>query len=245
MLSPGPIRAGALHPSAAGPVVFLLDVDNTLLDNDRFAADLGARLEQWFGHAERERYWALYAELRDALGYADYLGALQRFRTGLDNHPALLQMSGYLLDYPFAERLYPHALAAIAHVQTLGQAVILSDGDMVFQPRKIQRAALWEAFNGEVLVYVHKQHMLDAMQQRYPAAHYVMVDDKPQLLAEMKQLMGDQLTTVFVRQGHYAAAIPADLSPAPDMSIACIGDLREHKLDDFLRAPSAIHLLAN
>ncbi len=230
------------NPSDAVPVVFLLDVDNTLLDNDRFAADLGAQLEQWFGHAERERYWALYAELRDALGYADYLGALQRFRTGLDNHPALLRMSAYLLDYPFVERLYPHALEAIAHVQTLGRTAILSDGDMVFQPRKIQHAGLWDALHGDVLVYVHKQHMLDAMQQRYPAAHYVMVDDKPQLLAKMKQALGGQLTPVFVRQGHYAAAIPADLSPVPDMSIACIGNLREHKLDDFLRAASGIGL---
>ena len=221
-------------------VVFLLDVDNTLLDNDRFADDLGAQLEQSFGHAERERYWAIYAGLRDAKGYADYLGALQLFRDGLDSLPALLRMSAYLLEYPFAERLYPHALAAIAHLRTLGRPVILSDGDVVFQPRKIQRSGLWDALHGDVLIYLHKQRMLAAMQQRFPAAHYVMVDDKPPLLAEMKQHLGDRLTTVFVRQGHYAAAAPADLSPLPDIVIACIGDLRQRKLGDFLPAVHAI-----
>lgn len=223
-----------LNPSPKGPVVFLLDVDNTLLDNDRFAADLGARLDQLFGRAERDRYWAIYAELRDKLGYADYLATLQRFRAGLDNDPALLQMSGYLLEYPFAERLYPHALEVIAHLHTLGQPVILSDGDVVFQPRKIQHAGLWDALHGDVMIYVHKQRSLAAMQQRYPAAHYVMVDDKPNLLAEMKLGLGDNLTTVFVRQGHYAAAARADISPAPDLDVACIGELRQRKLDDFL-----------
>lgn len=226
-------------------VVFLLDVDNTLLDNDRFATDLGARLQQSFGAAERERYWAIYAQLRDELGYADYLGALQRFRAGLDNDPALLQMSAWLLEYPFAEQLYPHALDTVAHLRTLGPTVILSDGDVVFQPRKIQHAGLWDALRGEVLIYVHKQLMLVAMQQRYPAAHYVMVDDKPQILAEMKQRLGHKLTTVFVRQGHYAAAAPADLQPVPDITIACIGDLRGRKLEDFLPSAPAISLAAD
>jgi FMN phosphatase YigB (HAD superfamily) len=223
------------------PIVFLLDVDNTLLDNDRFAADLGARLEQSFGATERERYWAIYAQLRDQLGYADYLGALQRFRVGLDNDPALLQMSAWLLEYPFAERLYPHALEAIAHLHTLGLPVILSDGDVVFQPRKIQRAGLWDVLHGAVLIYTHKQDMLEAMQQRYPAAHYVMIDDKPQILTDMKQRLGNRLTTVFVRQGHYAAAaIDKPSNPEPDISIACIGDLRERKLADFQPAAPAI-----
>ncbi len=228
-----------MNPSDSGLVVFLLDVDNTLLDNDRFAADLGARLEQSFGRAERERYWAIYGELRDELGYADYLATLQRFREGLDDDPALLQMSTYLLEYPFAERLYPQALKVIAHLHTLGQPVILSDGDVVFQPRKIQRSGLWDALHGEVLIYLHKQRMLAAMQRRYPAAHYVMVDDKPNLLAEMKQILCDKLTTVFVRQGHYAAAARADIRPPPDLEIACIAELRRRKLDDFLLAASA------
>jgi len=225
-------------------LVFLLDVDNTLLDNDRFGADLADTLEARFGATERQRYWALYEELRQQSGFADYLGALQRFRRGLDNHPALLQMSNYLLEYPFDERLYPHALDTVAHLRTLGTAVILSDGDVVFQPRKIQRAGLWAALHGEVLVYVHKQQMLVAMQQRYPAAHYVMVDDKPQILADMKQQLGARLTTVFVRQGHYAAAAGETSGPAPDMTIACIGDLRGRKLEDFLPTAPTIRLAA-
>jgi len=230
---------------ATASVVFLLDVDNTLLDNDRFAADLGDTLEQRFGVAERARYWAIYAQLRDELGYADYLGTLQRFRAGLDNEPSLLQMSKYLLEYPFAERLYPNALDTVAHLRTLGSAVILSDGDMVFQPRKIQHAGLWDALGGEVLIYVHKQQMLVAMQQRYPAAHYVMIDDKPQILAEMKQRLGRRLTTVFVEQGHYAAQAPAEVRAAADIHIACIGDLRERKLGDFLPDAPVINLPAD
>ncbi len=234
------------HESAAATVAFLLDVDNTLLDNDRFGTDLGDTLLQAFGADARDRYWAIYAQLRDELGYADYLGALQRFRSGLDNDPSLLRMSNYLLEYPFAERLYPHALETIAHLRTLGTTAILSDGDVVFQPRKIERAGLWDALRGEVLVYLHKQRMLVAMQQRYPAAHYVMVDDKPQLLAEMKQRLGPRLTTVFVRQGHYAAAAANDtIDPAPDLSIACIGDLRERKLADFLPNAPTIRLAAD
>ena len=217
------------------PVVFLLDVDNTLLDNDSFAADLSARLEQSFGRAGRERYWVLNAKLRDELGYADDLATLQRFRDGLENDPALLQMSAYLLEYPFAERLYPQSLDVIAHLHTLGKPVILSDGDVVFQPRKIQRSGLWDAVHGDVLIYIHKQRMLAAMQQRYPAAHYIMVDDKPLLLAEMKRSLGGKLTTVFVRQGHYAAAAPADINPAADLEIANIGDLRQLTLREFLR----------
>ena len=230
----------------AAAVVFLLDVDNTLLDNDRFSADLGATLEAAFGAAERERYWTIYEALRRESGVADYLGALQRFRTGLDNDPSLLQMSAYLLEYPFAERLYPHALETVAHLRTLGPTAILSDGDVVFQPRKIQRAGLWAALRGEVLIYVHKQQMLVAMQQRYPAAHYVMVDDKPQVLAAMKQHLGRKLTTVFVRQGHYAAASAGEtVEPAPDLTIACIGDLRRRKLEDFLPSAPAINLPAD
>ncbi|MFK2878154.1 HAD family hydrolase [Rhodanobacter hydrolyticus] len=223
--------------TGAEQLVILLDVDDTLLDNDRFSADLGNALEQRFGVTERDRYWAIYDELRNALGYADYLGSLQRFRNGLDNHPALLGMSDFLLDYPFEQRLYPGAMETLAHLRTLGRPVILSDGDVVFQPRKVHRAGLWDALHGDVLIYVHKQQMLDGMQQRYPAAHYVMVDDKPQILADMKRLMGAHLTTVWVRQGHYAAAAASQhIEPAPDMEIACIAELCGRKLGDFLQA---------
>ncbi len=230
----------------AAALVFLLDVDNTLLDNDRFADDLGDTLEQAFGVAERERYWSIYAELRDSLGYADYLGTLQRFRAGLDNEPALLQMSRYLLEYPFAERLYPEALETVAHLRSLAPTVILSDGDVVFQPRKIEHAGIWQAVRGEVLIYLHKQRMLVAMQQRYPAAHYVMIDDKPQILADMKRRMGHKLSTVFVRQGHYAAAAASEaIDPPPDVTIACIGELRRRKLEDFLPGSPVILLAAH
>ena len=222
----------------AGDVVFLLDVDNTLLDNDRFAADLGARLQRDFGAAERERYWAIYNALRDKLGYADYLAALQEFRVDLDDDlPDLLRMSAFLLDYPFAERLYPRALDAIAHLRGLGVVAVLSDGDVVFQPRKVQRSGIWDAVEGRVLIYLHKERMLDAVQRRFPSAHYVMVDDKPQLLATMKRALGEKLTTVFVRQGHYAAESPDTvIDPAPDRSIARIGDLLDYDLTGLVDA---------
>ena len=216
-------------------MVFLLDVDNTLLDNDRFGSDLDARLAQLFGAAERERYWAIYAELRDALGYADYLATLQRFRVGLEDDPDLLQMSEFILEYPFAERLYPHALEVIAHLRTLGAPAVLSDGDVVFQPRKIQRSGIWSAVEGRVLIYPHKERMLEAVKRRCPALRYVMVDDKPRLLAAMKSQLGQKLTTVFVRQGHYAAESAASaIDPSPDVSVDRIGDLLDCDLTKLL-----------
>jgi len=211
--------------------VILLDVDNTLLDNDRFGADLGDRLEQLFGAAERERYWTIFAALRGELGYADYLTALQKFRLAIANDPQLLLMSAFLLEYQFAERLYPHALETVAHLSALGRTVILSDGDIVFQPRKIQRSGLWRAVDGRVIVGVHKERSLDDMRRRFPATHYVMVDDKPQLLAAMKRLLGAQLTTVFVRQGHYAAeSRDTAFDPAPDLCVDHIADLLERNI---------------
>jgi FMN phosphatase YigB (HAD superfamily) len=218
----------------APEVIFLLDVDNTLLDNDRFAADLGDRLELGFGASERARYWEIFGRLREQLGLADYLGSLQTFRTGLDDHPELLAMSDFLLEYPFAGRLFPRALEAVAHLSSLGRPVVLSDGDIVFQPRKIRRSGIWDAVEGRVMIYLHKERVLDHMQQRYPANHYVMVDDKPILLAAVKSVLKDKLTTVFVRQGHYALAPESNsLKPAPDLTIERIGDLIHHNLSDF------------
>jgi FMN phosphatase YigB (HAD superfamily) len=215
-------------------VIFLLDVDNTLLDNDRFAKDLGERLESAFGAAERARYWEIFGRRREALGLADYLGALQDFRPGLEDNPQLLGMSDFLLEYPFTSRLFPQAIEAVAHLRTLGLPVVLSDGDIVFQPRKIQRSGIWAAVEGRVLIYLHKEKMLEHMQQRFPAKHYVMVDDKANLLAAMKSALGGRLTTVFVRQGHYAlAAESKSAEPAPDLVIERIGDLLNHDLTDF------------
>ena len=219
-------------------VVFLLDVDNTLLDNDRFGADLGDRLEQAFGAAERARYWAIFGRLREQQGLADYLGSLQAFRAGLDDHPELLAMSEFLLEYPFAARLFPRALEAVAHLSTFGRPVVLSDGDIVFQPRKIQRSGIWQAVEGHVMIYLHKERVLDHVQARYPANHYVMVDDKPNLLAAMKSTLGDRLTTVFVRQGHYARAPESNsVKPAPDLTIERIENLIDHNLTDFQEPP--------
>jgi FMN phosphatase YigB (HAD superfamily) len=230
----GEIRA-VLSPN---DVVFLLDVDNTLLDNDRFGVDLGDRLEQSFGAFEKARYWSIIARRREELGLVDYLGSLQEFRAGLDDHAELLEMSHFLLEYPFADLLFPRALDTIAHLATLGRPAVLSDGDIVFQPRKIQRSGIWSAVEGRVLIYVHKEKVLDHVERRYPARHYVMVDDKPNLLAAMKFIMGPRLTSIFVRQGHYANDPQANLvKPAPDLVIERIEDLIPFNLTDF-KVPS-------
>lgn len=209
-------------------LVFLLDVDNTLLDNDRVQDDLSRHLASEFGAESRDRYWTIFEQLRAELGYADYLGALQRYRLANLHEPRLLLMSSFLVDYPFADRLYPGALEAIAKLRSVGTPVILSDGDVVFQPRKVQRSGLWQAVEGRVLIYVHKEQMLDAVAQCFPAQHYVMVDDKLRILAAMKRVWGERLTTVFVRQGHYATDPQhlAGYAPA-DLTIEHIRDLSE------------------
>src|SRR4029078_7188913 len=186
-------------------VIFLLDVDNTLLDNDRVAADLQRHLASEVGAEGAEEYWGIFEQLRTELGYADYLGALQRYRNKHPRAQQLLCMSDFLINYPFAERLFPDALKAIEHVQQWGSAVILSDGDVVFQPLKISRSGLGNAVSGRVLIYVHKEQELDDVEQRYPAEHYVLVDDKLRILAAVKKFWASRVTTVFVRQGHYAA----------------------------------------
>jgi FMN phosphatase YigB (HAD superfamily) len=180
-------------------IVFLFDVDNTLVDNDRIQDDLRKHLERESGRENRDRYWAIFEQLRTELGYADYLGALQRYRLGAMNDTRLLTMSAFLVDYPFANRLYPGSLDAIERLGRWGLTVILSDGDVVFQPRKVQRSGLWEAVEGRVLIYIHKEQMLDDVRQRYPARHYVMIDDKLRILAAMKKIWNDRLTTVFPR----------------------------------------------
>ena len=225
---------------SAADVVFLLDCDNTLLDNDRVQEDLREHLAREFGTANRDRYWAIFEQLRGELGYADYLGALQRYRNSDSPDPRLLLMSSFLLDYPFAGRLYPGALEAIGRLDALGTTVLLSDGDVVFQPRKIQRSGLWAAVHGRVLIYVHKERMLDDVAARYPARHYVMIDDKLRILAAMKAIWQGRLTTVFVRQGHYAhdAGILA-ANPAADLAIERIGDLPTHGLAALLGEQSA------
>lgn len=213
-------------PSDAAATVFLFDVDNTLLDNDAVQNDLSAHLEREFGLVSRNRYWEIFEELRSQLGYADYLGALQRYRLEHLADPQLLRVSFFLLDYPFASRLYPGALAALARCRTLGPTVILSDGDVVFQPRKVQRAGLWDAVEGRVLIYLHKEQMLEDVERRYPAARYVMIDDKLRILAAMKAIWRERLTTIFPCQGHYALDVRERAAwPAADMTIESIGEL--------------------
>ncbi len=220
-------------------VVFLLDCDNTLLDNDRVQDDLRRHLEREFGAASSDRYWAIFEQLRIELGYADYLGALQRYRLGDMSDPRLLLMSSFLVDYPFADRLYAGALDAIAHLRRWGPTVILSDGDVVFQPRKIQRSGLWDAVQGRVLIYIHKEQMLDDVELRYPARHYVMVDDKLRVLAAMKNIWGQRLTTVFPRQGHYAFDTGNIAAyPQAALTVEHIGDLVKYDLADYLAGGS-------
>ncbi|HEV3082630.1 MAG TPA: HAD family hydrolase [Gemmataceae bacterium] len=211
------------------PVVFLLDVDNTLLDNDRVAADLKRHLTKALGAERQERYWTIFEELRQQVGYADYLGALQRYRAENPREPNFLQVSFYLLNYHFANRLYPGSLDVIEHLGKWGATVILSDGDVVFQPRKVERSGLYEAVEGRVLIYIHKEHELEDVEKRFPARHYVLIDDKLRILAAVKKIWGARVTTVFPRQGHYALD-PKALSayPPADITVERIGDLVGH-----------------
>jgi FMN phosphatase YigB (HAD superfamily) len=208
------------------PIVFLLDVDNTLLDNDRVTADLKGYLERQVGHERQERYWAIFEELRIELGYADYLGALQRYRLEYPRDPHLLDMSAFLIDYPFADRLYPDALKVVERLRGWGPSVIFSDGDVVFQPRKVARSGLRDAVGGNVLIYVHKEEELEDVEQRYPAERYVVVDDKLRILTSIKRTWGARVSTVFPRQGHYALDAKALATyPPADISIGRIGEL--------------------
>src|SRR5262252_11224475 len=209
-------------------IVFLFDVDNTLIDNDHVQAHLKEHLEQTYGVVARDRYWEILEQLREELGYVDYLGALERFRLEAMHHPDVLRMSSWLVDYPFADRLYPGALGAVKRVQQWAPAVILSDGDAVFQPRKVERSGLWEAFDSRVLIYVHKEQELADVERLYPANHYVLIDDKLRILAEVKKIWVERVTTVFAKQGHYAFD-PEILAkyPAADVELPRIGALIE------------------
>jgi FMN phosphatase YigB (HAD superfamily) len=213
------------------PVVFLVDVDNTLLDNDGIQQDLKDHLERAFGLASRERYWTILEDLFAELGYRDYIGALQRYRVEHPRDVELLSMSSFLLDYPFADRLFPAALELLKRLRSLGPTVILSDGDVVFQPRKVERAGLSDAVDGRVLIYIHKEEALDDVERRYPAAHYVVVDDKLRILEAVKRFWGGRVTTVFPRQGIYAhdPQVISAFAPA-DVTIERIGDLLDFDL---------------
>ncbi len=221
--------------SKRSEIVFLFDVDNTLIDNDRVQAHLSEHLEQTYGTATRDRYWEIFEDLRSDLGYADYLGALERYRTEDLHRPEVLRMSSWLVDYPFADRLYPRALDAVKHVHQWGTTVILSDGDAVFQPRKVERSGLWHAFEDRVLIYIHKEQELDDVERLYPADHYVLIDDKLRVLSAVKKIWRQRVTTVFPKQGHYALD-PNVLAeyPSADIELGKIGDLLAYHLSALL-----------
>jgi FMN phosphatase YigB (HAD superfamily) len=219
--------------------VFLFDVDNTLLDNDHVSADLKRHLKESVGETSGQRYWDIFEKLRNELGYADYLGALQRYRVEQPREPRLLEVSYFMINYPFANRLYPESLDAVEHVKQFGAAVILSDGDVVFQPRKVHRSGLYEAFDGQVLIYVHKEQELEDVEAKYPAEHYVMVDDKVRLLTAIKKRWGKRVTTIFPRQGHYALDQKLVTQfPKPDITLERIGELKDYSLEQILAASS-------
>jgi FMN phosphatase YigB (HAD superfamily) len=218
--------------SEVAAVVFLVDVDNTLLDNDRIQDDLKRHLEREFGPATRDRYWAILEALFVELGYRDYLGALQRYRVEHPHDAHLIAMSSYLIDYPFANRLYPGALDVLQRFREWGPTVILSDGDVVFQPRKVERSGIAEAVDAHVLIYIHKEDMLADVERRYPAHHYVLVDDKPRILTAVKNVWGDRVSTIFPRQGQYAR--DAKTYPPADLTVERIGDLVTHDISELL-----------
>ena len=222
-------------------IVFLFDVDNTLLDNDQVIADLSKYLKREVGPRRARCYWTIFEQLRSQLGYADYLGALQRYRSEYPHDLGLLAVSRFLINYPFANRLFPNSLDVIERVKQWGAAVLLTDGDVVFQPRKVDRSGLYEAVDGRTLIYVHKEHELADVEAQYPADHYVMVDDKLRILAAIKKIWGRRVTTVFVRQGHYALD-PKILGtyPAADVSIDRIGALLNYDRQDFV--PRAVQV---
>jgi FMN phosphatase YigB (HAD superfamily) len=224
------------------PIVFLVDVDNTLLDNDRIQQDLRDHLDRHFGVASRRRYWKILEDLFVELGYRDYIGALQRYRAEHPRHVELLSMSSFLMDYPFADRLFPAALEVLMRLRKFGPTVILSDGDVVFQPRKVEHAGLSDAVDGHVLIYIHKEDALDDVERRYPAEHYVLVDDKLRILAAAKQFWGERTTTVFPRQGIYAHD-PKVVSafPPADVTIEHIGELLDCDLSRLMIAPRSFH----
>ena len=224
---------------AMNPLLFLLDVDNTLLDNDRIGQDVSDHLVQVFGRQVCDRYWRILEQLRQELGYADYLGALQRYRVEHPRDPHVLTVSAFMVDYPFANRLYPNALDVLERFRAWGPTVILSDGDAVFQPRKIERSGLHEAVDGDVLIYIHKERELDDVEQRYPGHHYLLIDDKRRILTAVKRVWEGRVTTVFVRQGHYAHDPEAVATQPPaDLTVERIGDLLAYDLATLRAAAS-------
>ena len=217
-------------------LVFLIDVDNTLIDNDNVKNDLDAHLRVEIGPALTDRFWELYEQAREQSGVVNIPLALAwlREKTPLSvlDQQTYLHIHSLFDNYPFFKALYPHTLETLQYLRTLGLTVIVSDGDMFFQAEKIHHSHLAEAVEGRVLIYTHKQQHLHEIMQQYPADHYAMIDDKPQILADAKSIMGDRLTTVFVQQGKYAAGQKL-ANFTPDISVLHIADLMQVSVEQF------------
>jgi FMN phosphatase YigB (HAD superfamily) len=227
MTSPTP------EPSS-DPIVFLLDCDNTLLDNDTLKADMAAQLHALLGQELSERFWQEYEEVRRLTGTVDLPLTFERFAPQLSNASTIQRVEALVMDYPFARRLYPETLETLRHLRAIGLPTIVSDGDTVYQPRKIERSGLAEAVDWQVVIYAHKEDHLQEIMERWPGRYYVMVDDKARILAALKRLHPDRFVTVQVMQGHYAQA-STQFAPPPDITIAHIGDLCALGLSDFAR----------
>lgn len=216
--------------------VFLFDVDNTLLDNDRVTNDLRNFLEKEVGAERNKRYWEIFEELRSELGYADYLGSLQKYRVENPYDSHVLSVSTFLINYHFANRLFPNSLDALEHCKKFGKVVILTDGDVVFQPRKVERSGLFEAVEKNILIYIHKEQELADVERRYPAEKYVLIDDKIRILSAVKKIWKDRVTTIFVKQGHYAFDEKEIAKyPKADFTIERIGDLLEFDFEELIK----------
>ncbi len=209
-------------------IVCFLDFDNTLFDNDGLKADLNQQLSKVLTPAQVQRFWELYEQERHEEGTVDYPATMERFRSEIS--PALADRVWSLIwDYPFATRLFPGSLAVLAHLTALrARPSVVSDGDPLYQPHKIALSGVAAAVQDRVKVYIHKQDHLQEILAWQPADHYIMVDDKAQILADLARLAPGTFTTVHVKQGHYATA-PAD--PAPDIELAHISDLLQYDLD--------------
>ncbi len=218
-------------------LAFLIDVDNTLLDNDRAKADEAEHLRGLLGEAAASRFWEFYEDVRREEGVVDYPQTLARFKQAfVDQFPpeTLFQLSHYFLTFPFHSYLYPGALETLAYLGMLGTTAITSDGDATFQGLKIARSGISAAVDGRVALYLHKQEHVDEITTLFPAEHYVMIEDKPSLLSILKAKMANGLTTVLVRQGKYAHAAPAPDDVPPDLSVAAIADVQQLGREQFL-----------
>ncbi len=213
-------------------LVFLLDVDNTLLDNDALKAEIGSRIQMLVGVELARRFWVVYEQVRQQAEFVDYPATLDRFINQYGDASQPVQLRQIFESLPFASFLFPDVIETLRHLRSLGTVAILSDGDQVFQPLKIRKSGLEEAVGGNVLIYVHKERELQRVFAQYPADHYVMVDDKPRILSALEEECPSRFTTVFVLQGHYARE--GEYEPVPDIVVHHFADLAGFTLEQFL-----------